>query len=880
LTSNAIDDPTYEEPRSPDPAPGGRPSDSLLVRRSRLLHGLLIRPAAVSLVCAPAGSGKTALVQHLITTPGSVPTGYVDMGRIDPTPQAVWSAILESLTSLDVYGPTSPMHEIRPPEGIVPSAFVDRVVAAIAAGGRVVRLVLDDLHVIDDPHTLENLDRLVARQPDELLLVLSTRHDPPLALHRPRLAGRLREFREKDLAFREDELVELLERAGCELDAAGVELLRRRTEGWAAGIRFAVLSLLAGADPEELLNDFGGHDRAIADYLMAEVLTQQTDEMRTFLLATSACSTLPVELAVQLSGRRDAGDVLDGLVRRHALTELIDQRRRVYRYHAVLRTYLDAERRRRRPEFEAELQRSAGQWHAARGDWLTALEHLVDADDPDLLMALLRDHAVTIMLDGQIDRLERVFERLPAHLQREPSITLLHALFAPALVRPPPVADALADLDLTAMADSEDHLLRTLSALIRVQRASPGEIPETALLDLENLAALPTGSRELDLIVRHQLGSALLWSGRAAEGSARLVEVTERARTNGRDALAVSALGQLANAALMVEELDRAETLALEATSIAARRGWVQVPHVLPAHIALMWIGYQRVDRDTARRELDHAVGAIGPDTDPRVRRTVETCQLVIRMDGGDTSYPLLRDHRALVRGTRVEMPPQYHASFGPLLVWAALRLGETGWATDLSHEHGGPQVAPGEQQLMRSMLLHAAGHDAATAKAVDQIVDGRVEVALRSTLIHAHLLAATLALRRATPARAHGSLLAALRIGDETGIVRPFLNIGPEVHEQLIASADRSGHLASLARHIIELTGGGSSAKAPVSLLTPSEINILRDLPSLLTIRDIAASRSISTNTVKTHLSAIYRKLGVNGRREAVEMARRRGLL
>lgn len=870
--------PTLEEPRSPNPDLGVRSSESLLVRRPRLLHDLLMRPAALSLVCAPAGSGKTALLRHLIATPGAVPTGYVDMGRIDPTPRGMWSAIIASLTSLDVYPAAGPMHEIRSPDGIFLPTFVDDVVAAIAAEGRLVRLVLDDLHVIDDPHTLESLDLLVARQPHELLLVLSTRHDPPLALHRPRLAGRLHELRERDLAFREDELVELLERAGCDLDVAAVKLLHQRTEGWAAGIRFAVLSLLAGADPEELLDDFGGHDQAIADYLMAEVLTQQTEEMRTFLLTTSACSTLPVDLAVRLSGRQDAAEVLDSLVRRHALTEQIDRRRRIYRYHAVLRTYLDAERRRRRPEFEAELQRTAGEWYADQGDWLTALEHLTQADDPERLMAHLRDHAVAIMLDGQIDRLQRVLERLPAHLQREPSVALVRELFAPALSQAGSVPDAL--VDLTATAASEDHLLRTLSSLVTMQQAAPGDTSDAALLDLENLAALPTGSPELDLLVRHHLSSGLLWAGRVADGTARLAELTAHARTGGRDALAVSALGQLATATLMAEELADAEKLALEATSIAARRRWMRLPLVLPAELALLWIGYQRVDRDKATRHLAEALGALGPDTDPRLRRAVEACALVIRIDGGGSPYPLLRAHRALVRSTPVEMPPQFHASFGPLLVWAALRLGETGWARDLAREHGDPGVAPGERQLMRAMLLYAAGHDAAAAKSVGQLTDGGVDVALRSTLIQAHLLSATLALRRATTARAHESLLAALRIGDDTGILRPFLNVGPEVHEQLIASADRSGHLTSLARHLVKMIDREPFGTAPLSLLTQAEVNILRDLPSLLTIRDIAAARSISTNTVKTHLGAIYRKLGVNGRREAVELARRRGLL
>jgi LuxR family transcriptional regulator, maltose regulon positive regulatory protein len=874
-------EPTFATPDDSGPRVVGRRSaSSLLVPRPRLLEGLVVQPAAVSLICAPAGSGKTSLIRGLIEASGDVPTGYVDTSQTDPTVQGLWTAILASLSSLDVFSASSRIHELRPPVGAVAAEFVDNLVAAIAATGHAVRLVVDDLHVIDDPETFRSLDLLLSRQPGELLLVLSTRHDLPLALHRHRLAGCLHEIRGTDLAFHVDEIGELLARAGCDLATAGVELLHRHTEGWAAGIRIAVLSLLTGADPEELLTDFGGHDQAVADYLMAEVLAQQSEEMRTFLLTTSACSTLPAELAVQLSGREDAAEVLDDLVRRHALTEQIDRRRRIYRYHIVLRTYLDAERRRRRPGSEAQLQRTAGEWFAVQGEWLHALEHLVRADDPELLMTLVRERSVTIMFDGQLERLERVFELLPAELLQEPSVCLLRALLATPNGRTGFVKEMLAHLDLSELTAVNDHLVATLATLVRVQRCLPGEDLEPVLGELVDLAVMPTGNADVDLLVRHHWGLALIGLSRPEEGNDVLLDVIDRARLGGRDALAISCLGQMATSALMVEELAKAEALALEARSTAAHRGWMQVPHLVPAQVALVWISFQRADRDAARRYLDEALDSLSPDTDPRLTRAVEACAAVIRLDGGHNPYQVLRDHRSLSHSTPVEMSPQFYANFGPLLVWNALLLGEQAWAVEFARDYSDYDVAPGEHDLMRAMLLHAAGHDVAASKTLGQIIDGAVGVLLRSTLIHAHLLSSAVARQRAIGSRAHESLVAALRLADETGILRPFLNVGPEVHRQLIVSADRSGHLASVAHDIVGLLNGGPTKTSPLSRLTPAEVNILRDLPSLLTIRDIAESRSVSTNTVKTHLSAIYRKLGVNARREAVEVARKRGLL
>jgi LuxR family transcriptional regulator, maltose regulon positive regulatory protein len=874
------------EPRSTTPnaseprVVGRRSAASLLVPRPRLLEGLVEHPAPVSLICAPAGSGKTSLIRALIEAPGEVPTGYVDASQADPSVQGLWTAILASLSSLAVFPASSRIHDLRPPVGAVAADFVDDLVAAIAAVGRSVRLVLDDLHTIDDPETFRSLDVLLSRQPEELLLVLSTRHDLPLALHRHRLAGRLHEIRGTDLAFHMDELGELLDRAGCDLDTAGIELLHRHTEGWAAGIRIAVLSLLTGAEPEEFLTDFGGHDQAVADYLMAEVLAQQSEEMRTFLLTTSACSTLPADLAVQLSGREDAAEILDDLVRRHALTEQIDRRHRIYRYHVVLRTYLDAERRRRRPELEARLQRTVGEWYAARGEWLQALEHLVRADDPELLLTLLRERSVTLMFDGQLERLERVFERLPTELLHQPFVRLLRALLASPNERTGFVQEMLAHLDIPELAAGDDHLVATLAALVRVQRSLPGDELEPVLAKLVDLAVVSTGNADVDLLVQHHWGLALMWLNRLEEGNDLLLDVVDRARIGGRDALAISCLGQMATSALMVEELTKAERLALEARSTAAHRGWMQVPHLLPAQVALTWIGFQRVDRDAARRHLDEALASLSPNMDPRLIRSVEACEVVIQLDVGHKAYQLLRDHRALIRSTPVDMSPQFYANLGPILVLNALMVGEQTWANEFARDHSDHDIAPGEHDLMRAMVLHAAGHGSAANKILRKIIDGEVEVLLRSTLIYTHLLSATMALQREIGSRAHEALVAALRLADETGILRPFRYVGPEIHRQLIASADRSGHLASVAHDIMDLMNGEPAGASPLSFLTPAELNILRDLPSLLTIRDIAESRSVSVNTVKTHLGAIYRKLGVTGRREAVEVARKRGLL
>jgi LuxR family transcriptional regulator, maltose regulon positive regulatory protein len=857
--------------------PGAR---CLLIRRPRLLHELIVQPAAVSLVCAPAGSGKTSLLRTLLDLQDEIPTGYIDAARLDRTPQSLWSRVLQTLRALDVFPATSRIHHLRPPEGTIDPGFVGDVAAAISATGRRVRLILDDLHLIDDPLTLQSLDELLAGQPDELLLVLSTRRDPALALHRLRLAGRLHEIRGSDLAFRQDELVELLDRAGCHLDAVWAERLNLCTEGWAAGIRIAVLSLMDGADPAQLLTTFDGDDRGVADYLVAEVLAQQPEELRTFLLTTSVCTTLPVGLAVRLSGREDAAVVLEGLCRRQALTEQVGRGRDVYRYHAVLRTYLDAERRRHAPNGEAALHAKAGEWFAEQGDWLHALQHLALADTPHRFIDVLRRQAITVLFDGRLTPLRQILERLPPGFPVDASVVLIRALLAFVEDGPAAAEELLSRLDLCSLTQDADHWLATLAAVVQLQRAFAGEDREAALDELVGLATRSTGSIDLDLLVLHHRGFATLLGGDLEAAERALREVAGRAELGSRDALRVSCLCHLAIAALSAEELTKAETLAMDVTSIAAHRGWTRSDRVLPAHLALTWVRYQRGETDRAAHHLEVALASLGPTTDQQLLQSLAMCELLVRWDGGVDPYHLLHDHRRRTRNARVAMSSRFHATIGPALVRAALELGEPSWALEFARDHGDAEAAPGEHELMRAMLLQAAGHETAAAKTLRPVLDGSVSVLLRSTLIHAHLMSARTALQRASATRAHESLLSALQIAEETEILRPFMHAGPAVHEQLIAAADRGGHLTSVAHRVLDLVANETLRSAPSALLTKSEASILRDLPSLLTIRDIASARCVSVNTVKTHLRTTYRKLGVNGRREAVEVARKQGLL
>ena len=211
-------------------------------------------------------------------------------------------------------------------------------------------LVLDDLHEVGDGAAIADLDRLLRHPPPALRIVAATRIDPPLRLGRLRIAGELTDIRERDLAFTQAEADALMRAAEISLEPPEVRLLWERTEGWAAGLRLAALTLRTHPDPPRFVAAFAGDDAAMADYLLAEVLAQQPDDLVDFLLRTSIVDFVCGDLADGLTERTDSDHVLAQLEREHALVTALGDDRPWHRYHPLLRELLRSELRFRHPD--------------------------------------------------------------------------------------------------------------------------------------------------------------------------------------------------------------------------------------------------------------------------------------------------------------------------------------------------------------------------------------------------------------------------------------------------------------------------------------------------------------------------------------------------
>ena len=311
------------------------------------------------------------------------------------------------------------MGPLPPPsfEGLV-TALVNELAAD--PGLDEVVLVLDDYHLVDSGPVHESVAFLLENLPPGLRVVVSGRADPPLPLARLRARGQLAELRAADLRFTAEEAAALLREAiGAELPGAAVAALVARTEGWAAGLQLAGLSLRGHADAAGFVAAFSGSHRFVLDYLADEVLDGQTEQVRAFLLETSVLERLSGELCDAVTGGAGSQSMLEYIERAGLFLVPLDEVRGWWRYHHLFADLLRARLQAEQPGRVQALHRAAAAWcedHDLADD---AVGHALAAGDAAWAARLVERHVETLLGRSEGVTLRRWLSALPAESVRD-----------------------------------------------------------------------------------------------------------------------------------------------------------------------------------------------------------------------------------------------------------------------------------------------------------------------------------------------------------------------------------------------------------------------------------------------------------------------------
>ena len=826
---------------------------------------------AVVLLSAPAGYGKTLLLAEWAAAhPGR--TAWVSIDGDDRDDRRFWSAVLAALTSCAAVPADSGLHRLAVPDA--PSrdpGFLAAVVNAVdAAVTTPLTLVLDDVHELAGA-PLRGVATLVRDRPARLLLVLSSRFDPPVRLDRLRLDGRLCELRAADLAFTRDEARTLLAAADVALDVDQLGVLLTETEGWAAGLRLAALTLHDAGDPGPLLVDLVRTGHAVSDYLVGEILSRLPGEVVDVLTAVSLCDAVTVPLAVAITRRDDAGALLVRVKDETGLVTSYGRGRRWFRVHQMLRAQLRADLQRRRPDLAAAIHGRAARALAATGDAAPALDHALQADDPPLLAELLTAHGPRLATSGHHDAVCRAAEALPVEwLRREPALALALAL---AHLEAGQVATAdrfLADAEAAWPGQPGAALVATRDTA-RARRAFYG--PVTAPL------AHGSTTGDDDAVALLLRATAAVADG-DLQGAVRLGRaVVDRATSAGDDYLAARAQIMLAAHHGLLGDVATMVDLARRGEARAPEHGWRgSVGHAL----GQMLLGYGALAQGRAADALavldafDDVVEAHGNRAEiHHALPLLDTFRLAARFDLGErpAAVHALREARlrspqswALDRPTNACMALVEHD--------AALRLGRRDHAREVlawAEEHVGPT---GDVLLLRAAGPAAISRHALARQHLRPLLDGTAAPLVPWTLQAGWVLEATLLLHTAGRGRAREAMAAALAGAAATGVLRPLV-AAPD--EQVALMVEHRGEGAEVARAVLALRRARPAAGAGTPL-TDRERAVLDLLPTVLSLDEIAATLAVSVNTVKTHLRALYAKVGAHPRRAAVPAARGAG--
>jgi LuxR family maltose regulon positive regulatory protein len=884
--------------------PASRPD---LVPRPRLAGRLdegLAR--GLVLVCAPAGYGKTVLLADWARR-GGHSAGWLSLDAGDNDPARFWR---HAVAALDRARPgigdrVAPL--LGPP---APSSFQGLVTALIneLAGEEEVLLVLDDYHVIGSAQVHQSLAFLVEHRPAGIGVVLASRSDPPLGLARLRARGQLTEIREADLRFTPAEAGELFQHMASALPDASVAALAARTEGWAAGLQLAALSLRGQHDAAAFVAAFTGSHRYVLDYLAEEVLEQQDEQLRAFLLETSVLDRLSGPLCDAITGGEGSQALLEQAERAGLFLVPLDEVRGWWRYHHLFADLLRARLQQEQPGRAAQLHRNAAAWYSEHGMADDAIGHAAAAGEMLWAARIIEQHFDLVhRIRGEAATIHRWVSVLPAGVVRSrPRLLLAQAHMAadsgdPAVVEP--LLDAVecaprgwADEPFEPTAGVAASFLINVPAMTTLHRSYlaqlHGDAEATAAFATQTLAESKPEERALSATAHGFLAVAEWLRGRLTEAERALASSVSGWRETGELTLIAWGYYQLVLIRRAQGRLDAAALTCEQALDTLVTSGRPP-PAAGPGYAGLAEIAYQRDELDLALRHATEGIALCRQFVyTPPLANGLATLAM-IRQATGDPAGAL----EAITEAEQAAPGPA--GLLNPVPARRArllLAQGDLPAAIRFTQDNDlGPDDEPDYTResgyLVLARVLLAQDRPGQALALLDRLHAAAKAQDRTGSLIEIGALRALALAAAGDEAGALTVLAGALALACPQGYVRVFADEGAPMAALLgrLIAAQRAGQAAKVPLGFLARLQRAFGAGQPAADLGPSGLIDPLTSRELVVLRLLAAGRSnqaiagelvVTLDTVKKHVGHVLGKLGAANRTEAVARARELSLI
>jgi LuxR family transcriptional regulator, maltose regulon positive regulatory protein len=827
----------------------------------------------LTLLSAGPGAGKTVLLTDWVRR-GDTRVAWLNLAPADAEPRRFWRLLESSLREYagGERGPPPPMPR-RAGMDLVQTLF-SRVPGSLAQ----LVVIIDDAHVLTHPDVLEGLDSLIRGGQPGLRLVLAARSDPLLPLHRYRLAGQMHELRAADLAMTPGEIAEVLAVHGVTLASRDFGILAERTEGWAAGVRLSAMRMEGNEYPADFVSELALDPGSIGEYLVDEVLGQQSESRRRLLIETSFLDEVTGPLADAVTGMTGCGDMLADLARENSFVIPLDSARTRYRYHQLFAEILRYLLQRSLRQAVCGLQERAAAWFESNGELASAIYWAVRSGDRRRMARLLARggfaHAFVHRQDpsdlGLRDLLPlRPPEGVDPAEAAEPAIagSAIDAIFADAASAADELRHGPALKSDETLTDPDLLVTSDLVELVLGQKAFDCRAVDAAANRLLGISGgTPPLIPGLRAAVRLAQASTHLWHGKHEDVGSLLDQALADAERDGLPGLELEVLGLMTFVDSYWSRTNHAEEAARRAYALAKRKNLGPPPTLELAAAQRSLIAGDLGGRARALR------GILLPDvvgSDPGLAAALMLGQAGVLLAEGEVN-----EARFMLQGLS-RLPPVLAVQRDVMLADTDTSLGRPRAALRLLRDYSG-----GEFAVLTAMPRARAHLTLGDLRAAQDCVRGVLAVASpqagRLVLVDALLGDARIAQLSHDPGRALEIIVRALEIA-RGEIIVPFLQA-----ENLFADL--------LARHPAVAAQWPAPRPCPPEPATALAPAIVRDLPDPLTQRELTILRFLATsmstaeiadelclsvNTVKTHLAAIYRKLPASRRRDAVLRAR-----